>query len=72
MKTRPQEARPPTGAGRDLLRAVMLDLQLGLKALYAEQSPEIVLYGSQARGDATEESDVDVVLVFSSPVQPGR
>lgn len=33
--------------------------------LYGEQLHDIILYGSVARGDATEQSDVDVLVVLS-------
>jgi predicted nucleotidyltransferase len=44
--------------------------QLGtqLAALYGERLHRIVLYGSQARGDATEASDVDVMVVLEGDV----
>ncbi len=32
---------------------------------------EPVLYGSQARGDATEDSDIDIMVILKSPVSPG-
>jgi predicted nucleotidyltransferase len=33
---------------------------------------QIVLFGSQARGDATETSDVDVLIIVEEPFQNGR
>ena len=35
-----------------------------LKTLYGEQLDKIVLFGSQARGDATPESDIDILIVL--------
>lgn len=54
-----------------LLQATLYDLQTGLKQIYGAKTPRIVLYGSYARGEAHEHSDVDVLLLFSEPVQPG-
>jgi len=42
-----------------------------LQGIYGERLNEIILYGSYARGDATEESDIDLILLLedmSSPV----
>lgn len=32
----------------------------------------MVLYGSQARGDARSDSDIDVLVVLKGPVNPGE
>jgi predicted nucleotidyltransferase len=32
----------------------------------------MVLYGSQARGDAVPGSDIDVIVVLQGPVSPGE
>jgi uncharacterized protein len=46
------------------VRHILDELRAGLEPLYADRLANIVLYGSQARGDATEESDIDVLLVL--------
>ena len=40
--------------------------QLG--AMYGDRLRRVVLYGSQARGDDTPDSDVDVLVVLDGPV----
>ncbi len=42
------------------------------ESLYGDRFHTLVLYGSQARGDADEASDVDLMLVLEGPVQPAR
>ena len=51
-----------------LLRA----LRTALQDLYGDRLHSVVLYGSYARGEATEESDVDVMVVLHGPVNPMR
>ncbi len=38
---------------------------------YGDRLDRVVLYGSHARGEATEGSDVDLMLVLAGEVQPG-
>jgi len=52
---------------RDALR----DLQAALRQLYGPQAPRLLLYGSYARGEANEASDVDVLLVYPEQVPAG-
>lgn len=54
---------------RKVLRRVMGDLRSGLRSIYEENAPQIRLYGSYARGDATPGSDIDVLLVFRQKVR---
>lgn len=54
------------------LSPLLADLRAALEELYDDQLVRIVLYGSYARGEAHEESDVDVLVVLNGPVQPGR
>jgi predicted nucleotidyltransferase len=42
-----------------------------IKNLYGERLKNVVLYGSWARGDATEESDIDLLIVLAGEVIPG-
>lgn len=49
------------------VRSILNELRAGLEVLYADRLANVVLYGSQARGDATDESDIDVLLVLREP-----
>ncbi len=49
---------------------VVADLRASLESLYGERLERVVLFGSHARGDATPESDVDVLVVLEGDVSP--
>ena len=55
-----------------MIPIVVNDLRRRLETGYGPRLKHVVLYGSWARGDATEDSDVDVAVVLAGPVQPGR
>ena len=57
---------------RVMIPEVIKDLRRHLETLYGQRLLRLVLYGSWARGEATETSDVDVAVVLSGSVQPGR
>jgi predicted nucleotidyltransferase len=46
------------------VRALMAEVKAGLQALYGERLKGVYLFGSYARGEADEESDVDVLVVL--------
>jgi len=54
------------------IRDVILKLEEGLKAFYGDRFHGLLLYGSYARGDAREGSDVDLLLLLEGPVDPVR
>lgn len=43
-----------------------------LESLYQKRLKSVILYGSWARGDATEDSDIDVLIVLEGRVIPGK
>jgi len=43
-----------------------------VKKLYGERLKRIILYGSYARGSATEDSDIDLLIVLKGDVKPGE
>ena len=56
----------------DKLTAVITELRGQFEVLYREQLVRMMLFGSQARGDAKPESDIDVLVVLQGPVDPGE
>jgi uncharacterized protein len=54
------------------LTVILKDLRHRFEALYGERLVQMVLFGSQARGDAAPESDIDVLVVLHGPVNPGE
>ena len=43
-----------------------------LQAVYGDRLRGVVLYGSEARGEATPDSDVDILVLLTGPVALGR
>jgi uncharacterized protein len=51
------------------IEPILQDTRRMLDALYGNRLAAVVLYGSQARGDAGPESDVDVLVVLHGSVE---
>lgn len=49
------------------LQQVLSDAQKGLAELFGPQLERVLLYGSYARGDQDEESDIDVMALVDMP-----
>ncbi|MFO8039940.1 MAG: nucleotidyltransferase domain-containing protein [Sodalinema sp.] len=54
------------------LEPILKDLKDELTALYRDRLVHLTLFGSQARGDHDSDSDIDVLVVLRSPVNPGE
>ena len=52
------------------VRAALVEAKAELATLYGDRLDRVVLYGSYARGEAHEESDVDVLVVLRGEVEP--
>lgn len=50
---------------------ILRQLRAGLEQLYGDRLRDVVLFGSQARGDAGEGSDIDVMVVLAGDVDAG-
>ena len=54
------------------VRAALAELCTALQELYGQNAPVAILYGSHARGEATEASDIDVLLIYPEAVKRGQ
>ena len=48
----------------DGVKPLLRELRAGLEAIYGERLQGVYLYGSYARGDQDDESDVDVLIIL--------
>jgi len=46
------------------IQTILNQTYQGLQTLYKEQLEQIILFGSQARGDAQPDSDIDILIVL--------
>jgi type I restriction enzyme S subunit len=48
------------------LHSLLADLKAGLRSLYGDRLRGVYLYGSYARGEESDESDVDILIVLDA------
>ncbi len=52
------------------VKSILAELRRGFEEIYGDRLVKLLLFGSQARGDAREDSDIDVLVVLRGPVRP--
>ena len=54
------------------VKKVIMEFKTEIERLYGERLKNVILYGSLARGNATEESDIDLLVILKGKVIPGK
>lgn len=54
------------------IKGILSEFRIELVKLYDKRLKQIILYGSWARGEATEDSDIDLLIVLEGNVSPGK
>ena len=53
------------------IKAILKEFREQIEKLYGKRLKDIILYGSWARGDATKESAIDLIIILKGKVIPG-
>jgi predicted nucleotidyltransferase len=65
--------RLPGEAMKNMTRQELLhEMRDRLIAVHGDRFRGAVLYGSEARGEATADSDIDVLVLLAEPIEYGR
>lgn len=56
----------------ETLQKILIQLRKYLSELYGDRLEQVILFGSQARGEATENSDIDILVVLKDEVNCGE
>ena len=71
-KLQPDRFTETNKLGEKNIENILHELKQELKRIYKNRLVSLILYGSYARGEAGEDSDIDVVVVLKGDVIPGR
>lgn len=52
------------------IKKILSELKNGLVKLYGEQLIDVLLYGSHARGEQREDSDIDIAVILRGDINP--
>ena len=52
-----------------VLEKILNDLVCGVREIYKDDLHSVILYGSYARGDYDEDSDIDIMVLADVPLQ---
>jgi len=55
-----------------MLDEILREFRKAVAKLYGRRLKNVILYGSWARGEATEDSDIDLLVVLRGRVAPGE
>lgn len=54
------------------IQTIIEEFKKEIKKIYGNQLYKIILYGSWANGTATNDSDIDLMVVLKGKISPGR
>ena len=52
------------------INKVLIEIKQELKKLYGNKLVDLILYGSYARGEENQESDIDIALILKGQIRP--
>ncbi len=54
------------------IQTIVNEFKKEIRQLYGRQLVDVILYGSWARGKATGDSDIDLMVVLKGDITPGK
>lgn len=54
------------------IKKILAEFKKEIKKLYGIKLKNIILYGSWAKGEATENSDIDLLVILKGEIIPGK
>ncbi len=54
----------------DKFKSVLLEVKQVLTELYKDQLKKVILYGSYARGEQQQDSDIDLAIILKGNIRP--